>query len=84
MTAQPSGHVMWSPDPLRQRLADYTVEDVLSLPDDAPRVELRDGVMITVPYDLDDGRYELAGDSATELVLSAPFEMKLPIRDITP
>jgi Uma2 family endonuclease len=40
---------MWTPDPVRQRLANYTVEDVLALPDDAPRVELRDGVMIVVP-----------------------------------
>jgi len=39
----------WGPDPLRQRLANYTVEDVLALPDDAPRVELRDGVIIVVP-----------------------------------
>jgi Uma2 family endonuclease len=35
-------------------------------------------------YDLVDGRYELAADSDTELVLSAPFEIRLPIRDITP
>ncbi|AGZ46213.1 hypothetical protein AFR_39795 [Actinoplanes friuliensis DSM 7358] len=49
MTAQPAAHVMWTPDPIRQRLADHTVEDVLHLPDDAPRVELRDGVMIVVP-----------------------------------
>ena len=35
-------------------------------------------------YDLVNGRYEPAGDSDTELVLSAPFEIKLPIRDITP
>jgi Uma2 family endonuclease len=40
---------MWTPDPITQRLAAYTVEDVLSLPDDAPRVELRDGVMVVVP-----------------------------------
>lgn len=33
----------------RQRLSNYTVEDVLALPDDAPRVELRDGVMLVVP-----------------------------------
>ena len=191
MTAEPAGHVMWSPDPIRQRLANFSLEDVLNLPDDAPRVELRDGVMIVVPsptlghqntanllwlwfrqnapkkfqagtalgvalgsqdscepdvlllhapaeksnhfflpsqvaiavevvspgtkrrdrfekpveyalagiphfwrieqepihvfaYDLVNGRYELAADSASELVLSAPFEIKLPIRDITP
>jgi Uma2 family endonuclease len=191
VTAEPTGHAMWSPNPLRQRLANYFLEDVLNLPDDAPRVELRDGVMIVVPaptighqnignllwlwfrqhapqeflavtavgvavglkdslepdvllvealventnhyvmpaevaiavevvspgtkrrdrlekpaeyaaagiphfwrieqdpvrvhaYDLVDGRYELAADSDTELVLSAPFEIRLPIRDITP
>jgi Uma2 family endonuclease len=191
MTAEPTGHVMWTPNPIKQRLALYNVEDVLLLPDDAPRVELRDGVMIVVPsptydhqdiasllwlwlrqhapgefrpsqatgvalsldttfepdvvlvtadisgakhyaladqvtlvvevvspgtrkrdrlekpaeyaaagiphywrieqgplhiyaYDLIDGRYELVADSETELVLTAPFAIKLPIRDITP
>jgi Uma2 family endonuclease len=191
VTAEPTGHVMWSPDPIRQRLAAHTIEDVLNLPDDAPRVELSDGVMIVVPsptlghqfignllwswlaqhapeefasatavgvavnvdstlepdvlllrrplvlanhfvtasqvaiaievvsagtkrrdrlekpaqyaeagiphfwrieqdplhvfaYDLVNGRYELVGDSGEELVLKAPFEIRLPIRDITP
>lgn len=52
MTAQPIDPVpagMWVPDPIRQRLARYTIEDVLALPDDAPRVELRDGVLVVVP-----------------------------------
>jgi Uma2 family endonuclease len=53
MTAQPVTHdgvfAMWQPDPIRQRLADYTIEDVLNLPEDAPRVELVDGVMVVVP-----------------------------------
>ena len=190
MTAEPIGTVGWAPDPMRQRLADYTVEDVLTLPDGAPRVELSDGVMIVVPsptvghqdignllwmwfrqnapdlfrpgtaigvligikdtvepdvillrepvanhhyfsaeqvviavevvspgtkkrdrlqkpsilaaagivhcwrieqdpvhvfaYDLVNGQYELAADSDTELVLTAPFDIRLPIRDITP
>ncbi|WP_250003250.1 Uma2 family endonuclease [Actinoplanes sp. M2I2] len=136
MTAQQAGHVLWSPDPIRQRHADHLLEDILGLPEDAPRVELRDGVMIEVPsptlehqnignllwlwfrqnapeefeagtaigvavriphfwrteqdpvhvyaYDLVNGRYEPAGDADTELVLSAPFETKLPILDITP
>ena len=47
MTAQPlhpTGRPMWSPDPIRQRLGNYPIEDVFSLPDDAPRVQLRDGV----------------------------------------
>ena len=191
MTAEPAGSVMWSPDPVKQKMALHTVEDVLALPDDAPRVELRDGVMIVVPsptydhqdiaallwswmrrhaptvyrpslatgvaldlnttlepdvvlvdaridgsrhyampdqvtlvvevvspgtrsrdrlekpaeyasagvphywrieqgplhlfaYDLVGGHYELVADSETELVLSKPFEIRLPIRDITP
>jgi Uma2 family endonuclease len=41
--------MMWQPDPVRQTHADYTVEDVLNLPEDAPRVELVDGVMVVVP-----------------------------------
>lgn len=52
MTAQPiepAADGMWGPDPVRQRLANYTIEDVLTLPDDAPRVELRDGVLVVVP-----------------------------------
>jgi hypothetical protein len=32
----PAAAPIWAPDPMRQRLADYTVEDVLNLPDDAP------------------------------------------------
>jgi Uma2 family endonuclease len=35
-------------------------------------------------YDLVAGEYELVADSGTELTLSAPFEIKLPIREITP
>ncbi|MEU7902601.1 Uma2 family endonuclease [Actinoplanes sp. NPDC049118] len=190
MTAQPTGHVVWTPDPIRQQLATHTVEDVLFLPDGAPRVELRDGAMIVVPpptgdhqriagllwrwllqhspgefrpsqatgvavslnttfepdllladaltgsnhysvadhvtlvveivspdtrkrdrlekpaeyaaagiahywrieqdpihvfaYDLVGAHYELAAESDTELVLSAPFDIRLPISDITP
>ncbi|NJC83287.1 Uma2 family endonuclease [Planosporangium mesophilum] len=51
MSAEPidPGARSWSPDPLRQRLANFTIEDVLALPDDAPRVELVDGVMVVVP-----------------------------------
>ncbi|MEU5785604.1 Uma2 family endonuclease [Micromonospora lupini] len=194
MTAQPiepAAHGMWTPDPVRQRLANHTIEDVLALPDDAPRVELRDGVLVVVPsptfghqnignllwmwlrqyapveltpatavgvainyrnslepdvvllkrpvaadhhyfeaeqvvlavevvspgtrrrdrlekpadyadagiphywrieqnpvhvyaYDLVDGRYELAADSAEELIVSKPFDIRLRVRDITP
>lgn len=39
----------WQPDPVRQKLADHTVEDVLNLPADAPRVELVDGRMLPLP-----------------------------------
>jgi Uma2 family endonuclease len=50
MTAQAlPARSLWTPDPVRQRLANYTIEDVLALPDGAPRVELRDGVLIVVP-----------------------------------
>ena len=47
MTAAPAGRLIWSPDPIKQRMAGYFIEDVLNLPEDAPRVELRDGVMIS-------------------------------------
>ena len=51
MTAEPIDPrgPSWSPDPVRQRLAGYTLDDVLAVPDDAPRVELVDGVMFVVP-----------------------------------
>ncbi|MEH0984222.1 Uma2 family endonuclease [Micromonospora sp. CPCC 205556] len=39
----------WFPDPTRQQRADYTLEDLLKLPDDAPRVELVDGVVQVTP-----------------------------------
>jgi Uma2 family endonuclease len=45
----PDAFELWRPDPDRQQRADYTVEDVVNLPDDAPRVELLDGVMNVVP-----------------------------------
>ncbi|AGL21072.1 Uma2 family endonuclease [Actinoplanes sp. N902-109] len=37
-------------------------------------------------YDLVDGHYEPAADADenAELVLTAPFEVKLPVRDIAP
>jgi len=49
MTAEPAGRVMRSPNPFGRQSGGYTLEDVLKLPDDTPRVELRDGVMILVP-----------------------------------
>lgn len=47
--AEPAHRERWTPDPIRLRLANYTIEDVLTLPDDAPRVELRDGEINVVP-----------------------------------
>jgi Uma2 family endonuclease len=35
----------WQPDPVRQKRADFTIEDILDLPDHAPRVELVHGRM---------------------------------------
>jgi Uma2 family endonuclease len=51
MNAQPAPTYLppWQPDPVRQRRADYTIEDVLGLPPDAPRVELVDGRMLPSP-----------------------------------
>ncbi|MEH1013229.1 Uma2 family endonuclease [Micromonospora sp. CPCC 206060] len=40
---------LWQPDPARQQRADYTVEDLLHLPHDVPRVELVDGVIQVTP-----------------------------------
>ncbi|MFY1703252.1 MULTISPECIES: Uma2 family endonuclease [Micromonospora] len=39
----------WCPDPIRQQRADYTLADLRNLPDDAPRVELVDGVIRVTP-----------------------------------
>jgi Uma2 family endonuclease len=50
VAAVPPERARWAgPDLHRQRSASYTVEDVLTLPDDAPRVELNDGAIIVVP-----------------------------------
>jgi hypothetical protein len=50
MSAQPIRFdAPWSPDPVRQRLAEYAVEDVLHLPERSPRVGLVDEVMLAVP-----------------------------------
>jgi hypothetical protein len=45
---------MWHPDSMRQKLADYTLKDILNLPPDAPRVELVNGVMLVVPSPTED------------------------------
>ncbi|WP_422774169.1 Uma2 family endonuclease [Plantactinospora sp. WMMC1484] len=51
MSAEPVSETPgpWQPDPVRQRQAGYTLEDLLHLPPDAPRVELVDGVIHVVP-----------------------------------
>jgi len=49
MTAEPIGEVAWSPDPMKQMRAAYTVEELFDLPDEAPRVELTDGVLTETP-----------------------------------
>ncbi|HEX5740630.1 MAG TPA: Uma2 family endonuclease [Pilimelia sp.] len=60
MTAEPipsvgaRGGVLWHPDPARQLRADHTLEDLLSLPADAPRVELVDGVLHVAPSPSED------------------------------
>ncbi|MEU5938461.1 hypothetical protein ABZ807_04610 [Micromonospora sp. NPDC047548] len=35
-------------------------------------------------YDLVDGRYELAADSAEELIVEKPFDIRLRLRDLAP
>jgi Uma2 family endonuclease len=49
MTVEPVGDLAWSIDLTKQRRNGYTIEDLLDLPDDAPRVELTDGVLTVVP-----------------------------------
>lgn len=50
MTAElTAGHAMWPPSPALRHQSSRTIEDVPSLPPEAPRVELRDGVMLVVP-----------------------------------
>jgi hypothetical protein len=101
VTAQligPGAARLWTPDPARQRRANQTIEDVRALPDDAPRVELRDyGAGIAhywwveqdpvhvYVYELAAGpSYQIVADSDKELVLSRPFGIRLPIDSITP
>ena len=36
MTAEPAGHVMWSPDPVRQQLGAYPLDMELRVRDVAP------------------------------------------------
>lgn len=47
--SEPFGSTDWPQDDPRLRLAGHTVEDLLDLPENAPRIELVDGVMAVVP-----------------------------------
>ncbi|MFF0150294.1 Uma2 family endonuclease [Micromonospora sp. NPDC005203] len=94
MTAQPiepAAHGMWTPDPVRQVGSPGTRRrDRLEKPADYAdagiphcwRVE-QDPVHVYA-YDLVDGRDELAADSAEELIVAKPFDIRLRVRDITP
>ena len=73
---EPGVHTMSSPDPVRQRLASYRIEDMLALPDDAPRLY----ACGLAP----EGAHNLMADSDPELVLERPFPIRLSIGDITP
>lgn len=96
MTAEPTGHVMWSPNPVKQRPVVEVVSpgtrkrDRFEKPGDYAAAgiphywRIEQGPVHVYAYDLVDGRYELVADSADELVLTAPFPIRLPIRDITP
>lgn len=78
MTAQPIEHAWsgsWQPDPARQRLGDYTIEDVLNLPPDAPRVELVNGVILVVPSPTEDHQ-DIAGLIWMWLRTHAPRDFK--------
>jgi Uma2 family endonuclease len=65
----------WQPDPIRQRRADHTLEDIINLPEDTPRVELYDGVMRVVPSPTEDHQ-DIAGLLWAWLRANAPREFK--------
>ncbi|MEV1287560.1 Uma2 family endonuclease [Micromonospora sp. NPDC049679] len=78
MSAEPIADELpapWQPDPVRQRLADYTLEDLLNLPPDAPRVELVDGVIHVVPSPTEDHQ-DITGLLWSWLRTHAPREYK--------
>lgn len=114
VAAVPPERARWAgPDLHRQRSASYTVEDVLALPDDAPRVvevvlpgsrrrdrfekpadyaaggikhywRIEQDPVRVYAFELIGDGYKLVADAADELVLDRPFEIRLPVRDITP
>jgi hypothetical protein len=86
MTAEPTDPSVRAPDPVRQPARAHPLEDLFMLPDDAPRVELADGVLSVVPP-------PAIGHRKISYRLVAWFEqyapeafaaLKLPIRGITP
>ncbi|MEV0806764.1 Uma2 family endonuclease [Micromonospora sp. NPDC050200] len=66
----------WCPDPMRQQRADYTVEDLLNLPDDASRVELVDGVIQVTPSPTL-GRQDISLLLARWLLQHAPGDLRV-------
>jgi Putative restriction endonuclease len=80
MTAEPTRHV--SPGTKKRDRLEKPAEYAAAGIPHYRRIEQEP--LYIFAYDLIDGRYELAADSETELVLSAPFEITLPIRDIAP
>ncbi|MDG4814382.1 Uma2 family endonuclease [Micromonospora sp. WMMD956] len=75
----------WCPDPIRQQRADYTLEDGIPF---YWRVE-QDPVHVYA-YRLSDRlslggerQYELVADNAELIALAEPFEIKLPVAELT-
>ncbi|MEU8313956.1 Uma2 family endonuclease [Micromonospora sp. NPDC048169] len=46
----PTSAFPWRPDPIRQLLTDYRLDDLLTLPPEAPSVELVDGIIHLTPF----------------------------------
>ena len=65
----------WQPDPMRQKAGSYTIEDLLSLPPDAPRVELFDGVVHVLPSPTEPHQ-DITGLLWSWLRANAPREFK--------
>jgi hypothetical protein len=76
-TIEPGVSRMWTPDPVRQRPADDTIEYLPAPPDDAPP---DDAPSDNAPPD----NASPAADSAKKLVRNRPFEIRPPIGDINP
>jgi hypothetical protein len=86
-TIEPGVSRMWTPDPVRQRPADDTIEYLPAPPDDAPPDDAPsdnappdDAPSDNAPPD----NASPAADSAKKLVRNRPFEIRPPIGDINP